>query len=95
MIVATNALNSLDVGALTLHFHCAPQAKAFQVTTLNLRESFALTDFSALPGLPPKTIAQSKEVSIQHFTKSGGYGHAHLHVKGGGRKHGSDKMVSR
>jgi RHS repeat-associated protein len=36
------------------------------------------------PTLPPKTIVQEGEVSIEHYARSGDHGPAHLHVKGGG-----------
>lgn len=36
------------------------------------------------PNLPPKTVAQQGEVDVIHYTRSGGHGPPHLHVKGGG-----------
>ena len=36
------------------------------------------------PHLPPKTIASSDGVTIDHYTRSGDHGPPHLHIKGGG-----------
>ena len=36
------------------------------------------------PTLPPKTIAEGNGVKVQHYTRSGDHGPAHMHVKGGG-----------
>jgi hypothetical protein len=36
------------------------------------------------PRLPGKTVAESGGVRLEHYTRSGDHGPAHLHVKGGG-----------
>lgn len=36
------------------------------------------------PKLPNKTVAEGGGVRIEHYTRSGDHGPAHLHVKGGG-----------
>ncbi len=36
------------------------------------------------PTLPPKMIVSKEGVTIQHYTRSGDHGPAHLHVKGQG-----------
>ena len=38
------------------------------------------------PKLPPKKIVDEKGIRIEHYTRSGDHGPAHLHVRGGGRE---------
>ncbi len=38
------------------------------------------------PTLPSKTIVQDGEISAIHYTKSGGHGPPHVHIKGGGKE---------